>query len=249
MTHKTMILDAHPDRPREAHGLRAIGYWRPRSEDLARREELDAILRFTGRAIADRPDRQLPWPGDFVDWAWEPRDELQAVVAYLERAGSTLFSFRGSSTCRLCGRTNGSTCTSDGTFVWPSGLAHYVRDHGVRPDQEFVDHVHHELQKVGTPALAAPPPAGRLLLQGPTTPPDGSRLRDSILGFEKMLDGLVDDRMAIDPKVAAQLAEMRRDVGDLMQDLSGLGPSEVFDQAMESLVRIDLQLKRFSDGT
>lgn len=47
----------------------------------------------------------------------------------------------GYSPCRLCGDNDGALELSDGVFVWPEGLRHYVVDHGVRLPQEFVSHV------------------------------------------------------------------------------------------------------------
>ena len=35
----------------------------------------------------------------------------------------------------------GGTDLSDGHYVWPFGFAHYVEAHGVKPPQEFIDHV------------------------------------------------------------------------------------------------------------
>lgn len=41
----------------------------------------------------------------------------------------------GHSTCRICGVPNGSAELTNGVYVWPEGLGHYVREHSVRlPD-------------------------------------------------------------------------------------------------------------------
>ena len=109
-----MILPHHPDRP-EWPGL-AIGYWRV-NDPLERR-------------YATRPD--VPFrPQDFVDPSWDAT-ERDLVIAYLER-GRVKDSWRGSSSCRICGCRNGSTCLTDGTYTWPQGFAHYLRQHQVRP--------------------------------------------------------------------------------------------------------------------
>jgi hypothetical protein len=48
----------------------------------------------------------------------------------------------GYSPCRLCDNvTNGNLDLTDGSYLWPQGLAHYVRDHHVRLPAEFVAHV------------------------------------------------------------------------------------------------------------
>ena len=46
----------------------------------------------------------------------------------------------GLSVCRVCGASNGYAEYSDGTYIWPSGLAHYVDQHDVRLPDEFVRH-------------------------------------------------------------------------------------------------------------
>lgn len=74
-----------------------------------------------------------------VDLAWDVA-ERAAVVQYLE-AGAVGARFRGSSTCRVCGDRNGSTELHDGTYRWPQGFVHYVRDHGVKPSEAFLSHV------------------------------------------------------------------------------------------------------------
>ena len=59
---------------------------------------------------------------------------------YLGR-GILAHVFMGWSTCRICGKDdNGDLEYTDGTYLWPSGLAHYVKDHGVRLPDEFVRH-------------------------------------------------------------------------------------------------------------
>lgn len=90
----------------------------------------------TGRA---NDPSDLPWPEDFIDFDWDlgVRD---AVLAWME-AQQHIQSWRGYSWCRICGfGSNGTTDMSDGTYVWPEGLLHYIREHGVRPPQEFIDH-------------------------------------------------------------------------------------------------------------
>ena len=81
------------------------------------------------------------WPDieDFIDPEWDV-DERDFVLAYLNH-GVLARVYMGYSTCRLCGKAdNGDSEYSDGTFVWPSGLAHYVESHAVRLPREFVKH-------------------------------------------------------------------------------------------------------------
>ncbi len=60
--------------------------------------------------------------------------ERAALVRHLE-SGRVHESYRGCSSCRFnCGiapQAMGSRDFTDGLWVWPEGLAHYVREHGV----------------------------------------------------------------------------------------------------------------------
>lgn len=81
----------------------------------------------------------LPDPQVLVDPGWLP-DDRPRVCEYL-RAGHTWVHWRGVSFCRIggCGvGSNGSRCLTDGEFVWPEGLAHYVERHAVRLPDWFV---------------------------------------------------------------------------------------------------------------
>src|SRR5262249_34367885 len=59
---------------------------------------------------------------------------------------------RGTSWCRfLCDGGNGCCELSDGCWIWPEGLSHYVRDHHVRLPGEFITDA-----MVGRPVKAMP---------------------------------------------------------------------------------------------
>jgi hypothetical protein len=95
--------------------LKRIGYWQSEREPF------------------------YPHPSCFQDPEW-PEDERQKVVAYL-KAGACLFSYRGRSWCRFnCSNGDmGSKDLTDGAYVWPEGLAHYVESHQVRLPGKFVE--------------------------------------------------------------------------------------------------------------
>jgi hypothetical protein len=94
--------------------LRAIGYW----------------------VEENRPE--LPDPAMLVDLAWDI-EERQAVANFLNAGRSTSVGC-GCSPCRICGAPNGFEEFTDGVYLWPEGLAHYVLDHGVRLPREIVRH-------------------------------------------------------------------------------------------------------------
>ena len=109
-----------------------VGYWRfpvLSSADPAMQELFD-------RLRAQTMDLPEPVAGSCTLSA----DDRARLAAYLS-APHQRAAFCGSSDCRCCGRSNGHEDVSDGTFVWPSGLAHYVADHAVELPAEFVAHV------------------------------------------------------------------------------------------------------------
>lgn len=66
--------------------------------------------------------------------------DSEAIAEYLDSAPIAR-SFRGYSGCRLCGCQNGSRERSDGTYIWPEGLSHYVRSHGLVLPDFLADHI------------------------------------------------------------------------------------------------------------
>lgn len=75
----------------------------------------------------------------FVDSSWDSAVR-QRVIAHLNQ-GLVRRAYLGKSVCRICNKPNGSAELTDGTFVWPEGLAHYLEVHGVRLPERFVTHI------------------------------------------------------------------------------------------------------------
>src|SRR5581483_5909160 len=100
--------------------LRAVGYW-----------SSDPRLRLP------RND-PFPDPRRLVRAGWCAA-ERPLILAYL-RSGWTFAQWRGVSHCRFaCDEADmGSRCLTDGLWVWPEGLPHYVERHHVRLPAEFV---------------------------------------------------------------------------------------------------------------
>jgi hypothetical protein len=94
-------------------------------------------LGYWARNLKDNP-HNLPWPGDFIDLNWNPT-ERDLVVNYLERPWCTDFYY-GFSPCRLCKQLLASGDPFDGIYTWPKGFSHYLKQHNVKPPQEFIDH-------------------------------------------------------------------------------------------------------------
>ena len=94
--------------------LRRLGYWR----------------------TATRQD--LPDPTRWVDPGWADTD--RELVARYYANGIVARVFLGNSTCRFCGACTGSAELSDGEYLWPQGLAHYLAEHSVRLPEEAERH-------------------------------------------------------------------------------------------------------------
>lgn len=112
------------------------------------------------------PEDGRPHPAKFKDEAWGRTVTSRAVVLYIESGFLESFEL-GYSFCRIAERChkpglhftaggvgNGynvamGCCTlTDGKYVWPEGLAHYVTIHSVRPPDEFISHALHNLSAI-----------------------------------------------------------------------------------------------------
>jgi hypothetical protein len=87
-------------------------------------------------------ESECHWPDirRAVDTQW-PAAKRQQIVAYL-RSGHRCRGYLGSSGCRFSCREKfgllGSGELTDGEWIWPEGLPHYVQRHGVVLPEEFV---------------------------------------------------------------------------------------------------------------
>lgn len=79
-----------------------------------------------------------PEPLDLCDETWSA-SERDTIASYLHD-GMIAKTWMGHAQCRLCGESIGSSDLTDGTFIWPEGLSHYVTEHAVRPPQAFIQH-------------------------------------------------------------------------------------------------------------
>jgi hypothetical protein len=95
-----------------------------------------------------RGDEASDWPDPaaFIDPQWES-SEREMVRDHL-RGGFVVRAYLGKSTCRLCGEPIGSLELSDGTFIWPEGLVHYLDEHHVRLPHRFAEHVRSQIEQL-----------------------------------------------------------------------------------------------------
>ena len=77
----------------------------------------------------------------------EPHEHKDVIVEYLKN-GNVLMGYMGYSSCRLCDlHTNGTKDLTDGKYIWPQGLYHYVEEHNTPLPEEFIKHI---LDNTGT---------------------------------------------------------------------------------------------------
>jgi hypothetical protein len=106
--------------------LRGLGYW-------ADADDWNAWL----------GGSELPHPLWLVRRGWRSR-ERRRILAYL-RSGHVYAAYKGFSSCRfllLCRSSRpdlGSCDLTDGEWVWPQGLAHYVERHAVFLPDAFIE--------------------------------------------------------------------------------------------------------------
>jgi hypothetical protein len=114
---------------------RALGYWR----------EPIIVWLAEERRFEHRGWSEERWQADPARLLDEQKPSDPMLVAYL-RQGKEFAAWRGLSYCRLkCGiddREMGHRDLTDGTWVWPEGLVHYVERHRLRLPPEFSDMVH-----------------------------------------------------------------------------------------------------------
>lgn len=88
-------------------------------------------------------DSSFPDPSNFVNSS-VPKDLRNKVATYLEH-GKKFISYLGYSFCRFnCGIKDyemGAFCYTDGEYVWPEGLSHYIRIHDIWLPDKFINHI------------------------------------------------------------------------------------------------------------
>jgi len=125
-----MHRQQRPQGRGRAKELQVVGYWKP------------LVNPAMAEYFAHQPESEYPDPRELVDERWrvDNPDAYDAVLEHLAK-GEHHAAYKGSSTCRICGITNGSEERTDGVYYWPTGYSHYIRDHAVRPPTLFVRHV------------------------------------------------------------------------------------------------------------
>lgn len=72
---------------------------------------------------------------------WQPEDRPQ-LLAYIQGCPVVIAASAGTKVCRRCQqRMNGSAFQSDGAWLWPVSLGHYMQAHEVRIPDALVAYI------------------------------------------------------------------------------------------------------------
>src|ERR1700712_5643892 len=117
------------------HSILEFAAWRPNAKVGPTQD--DPMLRRIGY-WKECLDDDYPFPQELRA---EYTPGLAEKIATFLESGKFFASYLGSSWCRFgCPGNNGSAEFTDGVWLWPGGLAHYVRHHSVGLPTDFVNH-------------------------------------------------------------------------------------------------------------
>jgi len=84
---------------------------------------------------------ELPWVHDFTDENWNPKDK-ERLLAYIYNCPLVIVSGSIRTKCLLCDdELASSDFVSDGEWLWPKDLTHYMMKHFVRLPDKFIEHI------------------------------------------------------------------------------------------------------------
>jgi hypothetical protein len=81
----------------------------------------------------------------FINETWHPEDKL-LIINYLKTSPNVVASSTMSTLCMLCRERLGDPGSffSDGYWLWPERLVHYIKKHNLRIPDEMVKHIQKE---------------------------------------------------------------------------------------------------------
>ena len=118
-----MDIEELVERQKIAETLQSMGYWeeerflsvlKPTENPRAKQEVLEKVSLMATK-------------------------ERDAVLSYMN-AGELGIAWMGYAGCRICGEQLGTTCqmTPDKKWRFPEKWQHYIVEHNVKPDEEFI---------------------------------------------------------------------------------------------------------------
>ncbi|MEK6833229.1 MAG: hypothetical protein AABY32_04225 [Nanoarchaeota archaeon] len=78
------------------------------------------------------------WPQEII--SKNKIENKDKIVQYLSK-GSDAICWRGFAGCRICDTLLGTRCLSDGTWIWPQRLEHYIIEHNIVLPEEFINYM------------------------------------------------------------------------------------------------------------
>lgn len=109
----------------------------------------------------DDDPTQVPLFEEVVDTGWNPPD-LAEILAYLRDCPVAIASVPLSEPCPMCGEVLSELTAqrSDGVWVWPAVLEHYVSRHHVRLPDRMVERIRGRRHRVPTSGAGSNGAAG-----------------------------------------------------------------------------------------
>lgn len=86
------------------------------------------------------------WMSDVQDYLPVPKagiwneNDRQKAITYLDASPMALTN-RAGELCHLCNKEIGGMERTDGIYIWPSSLVHYIKDHCVTLPPYFMQHL------------------------------------------------------------------------------------------------------------
>lgn len=89
----------------------------------------------------EKGDGSIPSVEEVVDTNWSP-DDRGSLIEYLKNSPVAVTTAVGFCKCLCCSQQLEIGCfRTDGVWLWPDDLVHYVESHRVRLPDAFVDHM------------------------------------------------------------------------------------------------------------
>lgn len=86
-------------------------------------------------------DTRLPTLSSWIDPTWGPGDK-EKLLSYINNSPVVIASSAVRSPCIICGMAlSSSDFQSDGTWLWPADLRHYMSTHHVRIPDSLANHI------------------------------------------------------------------------------------------------------------
>lgn len=85
------------------------------------------------------------WPQELVKDS--VNDDMLKLSSYLSK-GKSAIAWKGYSSCRICKKLLGTCCLTDGVYIWPEKLEHYILEHKIYLPDDFVNHAKNNSWKI-----------------------------------------------------------------------------------------------------